>query len=108
MALATSGIHVLRRQQRLFPCQCTVMRLVGRGGRALAAMTDDASKLGQVMRHDRVFAKWLLADVGQRRFVHGNMARGAAIDYSQLRYPDLLHSQLSAALQRMGIGAGAD
>ena len=84
VALATAGLNVTRRQNRLFTGSFAVMCLGDCCGGSLAAMADNASKSIQRVRNHRVFAERLLLHIGKTGFVQSQVAGRAAVDDAQI------------------------
>src|SRR5207245_3285096 len=77
------------------------------GRRALAAVARGAPPLQGRMRNRRMSAEGLRhGGVKQTRLRDALMASGAAVNYSQIRDPDLIDLRTIIREQAFGIGAG--
>ena|SRR5208282_22294 len=92
MALSAGSLDVPRRQDRLLPGERAAVGFLDGGCRALPTVTHHATELVKRVRDDRMQAERLCTDIGKTGFFQSDVAGGAAIDYSELRKPDLLDS----------------
>ena len=105
MALPARRLNKARRQSRLLPRKRAAVSFFHGSRSALPAVTHHAAKLVGRVRDHRMAAEWLCADIGETRFFQSHMARGAAIDDSDLRKPYLLDAVVEVTLQRDRVSA---
>ena len=105
MTLSAGRFQITCGKNRLFPCARGIVCFRQLCGRTLSAMADHAAPVFDVVSDRRMAAKrfgdgrWVL----QILLGHGHVTRRAAIDYGELRQPDLLNSRSEVMLQDKAI-----